>query len=48
MTRPFDIFGDMLPSREALAALALPVREDFESDALRGFDMTDDDDRESQ
>ena len=43
LTRPFGIFDDMLPSREALAALALPVSEDYEPDALRGFEMPDDD-----
>ncbi len=27
LTRPFGIFDDLLPSREALAALALPVSD---------------------
>ena len=42
MTRPFGIFADMLPSREALSALTLRVSEDYDPEALRGFDMPDD------
>lgn len=35
LTRPFGIFDDLLPSRQSLAALGLPVREDYDPDALR-------------
>lgn len=37
-TRPIGLFDDMLPSRGTLAALALPVREDYEPDDLRGLE----------
>lgn len=33
--RPFGIFDDALPSRQALAALGLPVRDDYAPEALR-------------
>jgi hypothetical protein len=36
------IFDDALPSREALAAMGLPVREDYDPDALRSITTIDD------
>lgn len=42
-TRPFGIFDDALPSPRALAAMGLPVRDDYDPDALRSFEMTEDD-----
>ncbi|UMG91400.1 hypothetical protein [Nocardioides sp. TF02-7] len=42
-TRPFGIFDDQLPSRAALMALGLPVSDDYEPEALRSFEMPDDD-----
>ena len=43
-TRPFGIFDDVLPSPEALAAMGLPVRDDYDPEALRSFELTDDGD----
>jgi hypothetical protein len=42
--RPFGIFDDELPSREALAAMGLPVRDDYDPEALRTYEMPADDD----
>lgn len=42
-TRPFGIFDDELPSRQALEDMGLPVRDDYKADELRSFDMPDDD-----
>ncbi len=42
-TRPFGIFDDVLPSRSALAAMELPVRDDYEPEMLRSHEMADDD-----
>jgi hypothetical protein len=42
--RPFGIFDDVLPSPEALAGMGLPVRDDYEPDALRSFELSSDDD----
>jgi hypothetical protein len=36
--RPFGIFDDELPSREALAAMGLPVRHDYDPEAHRSFE----------
>ena len=41
--RPVGIFDDLLPSPEAFAAMGLPVRDDYSPDALRSFELTDDD-----
>jgi len=35
LTRPFGIFDDALPSRQALAALGLSVRDDYDPEGLR-------------
>jgi hypothetical protein len=43
-TRPFGIFDDVLPSRQALAAMGLPVLEDNDPEALRSYDEQTDDD----
>src|SRR3982751_3233203 len=43
-TRPFGIHDDVLPARQTLAAMGLPVRDDYEPDDLRTFDMPPDDD----
>ena len=37
-TRPFGIFDDVLPAREALVAMGLPVRDDYDPEALRSYD----------
>jgi hypothetical protein len=37
-TRPFGIFDDALPSRQALVAMGLPVRDDYDPEALRTYD----------
>jgi hypothetical protein len=42
LTRPFGIFDDALPSRQALAALGLPVRDDYDPEALRSYVVQDD------
>lgn len=42
-TRVVAIFDDVLPSREALAAMGLPVRDDYDPDALRSHELTDED-----
>ncbi|HEX4472030.1 MAG TPA: hypothetical protein VH085_08680 [Nocardioides sp.] len=43
-TRPFGIFDDALPSREALAAMGLPVRNDYHPEAMRSYDEQTGDD----
>ena len=45
LTHPFGIFHDALPSWQSLAALGLPVRDDYDPDALRftPYDGTEDD-----
>ena len=45
-TRPVGLFDDVLPSPGALAAMGLQVRDDYDPDALRSFEMTDDKDAE--
>ena len=47
-TRPFGIFDDALPSRQSLAALGLPVRDDYDPDTLRStpYDGVEDDEIE--
>lgn len=47
LKRPFGIFDDALPSRQELAALGLPVRNDYDPEALRSHDEDGDDDEES-
>ena len=42
-TRPFGIFDDVLPSRHVLAAMGLPVRDDYDPEALRSYDEQTDD-----
>jgi hypothetical protein len=42
-TRPFGIFDDELPSREALVTIGLPVRDDYDPNALRSHELADDD-----
>ncbi len=42
--RPYGIFDDELPSPEALAAIGVLVRDDYDPDSLRTFELTDDDD----
>jgi hypothetical protein len=42
-TRPFGVFDDVLPSRQALAALGLSVRDDYDPEALRSYDEQTDD-----
>ena len=42
--RPAAIFDDRLPSREALAAMGLPIRDDYDPEALRTHEPSDDDD----
>ena len=42
-TLPFGIFDDVLPSRAALTAMGLPVRDDYDPEAHRSFDVYDDD-----
>ena len=39
-----DIFDDVLPSRHVLAAMGLPVRDDYDPEALRSYDEQTDDD----
>ena len=46
LTRPFGIFDDALPSREALAALGLPVRDDYDPEGLRSYVMSDEEEVE--
>ena len=43
-SRPYGIFDDELPSPEALAAMGMAVRDDYNPDSLRSFELTDDDD----
>jgi len=43
-TRPFGIFDDVLPSRSALTAMGLPVRDDYEPETLRSYEMAGEDD----
>jgi len=38
-TRRFGIFDDVPPSPEARAAMGLPVRNDYDPDALRSFEL---------
>ncbi|MBC2932879.1 hypothetical protein [Nocardioides sp. zg-1228] len=45
-SHPVGIFDDVLPSSEALAALGLQASDDYDPDALRSFEMTDDEDAE--
>src|SRR4051794_3693827 len=45
-TRPYGIFDDVLPSPEALVGMGLSVRDDYAPDALRSFELTEDDDPE--
>ena len=40
--RPMAIFSDALPSREELAAMGLPVSDDYDPRALRYGKLTDD------
>lgn len=51
LTRPFGIFDDALPSRQALAALGLPVSAEYDPEALRSCakdeDLDDDSGRNS-
>jgi hypothetical protein len=42
-TRPFGIFDDVLPTPEALAAMGLSVRAEYEPESLRSDEQTDDD-----
>lgn len=44
LTRPFGIFDDMLPSRSALAAMGLAIRDDYEPETLRSTEIVDEDD----
>ena len=46
LTRPFGLFDDVLPSRRALAALGLPVRDDYDPEALRSYEQNEDEDEE--
>lgn len=46
-TRGYGLFDDGLPTGRELADLGLDVRDDYEPDALRSFEMTDDDDPEA-
>ena len=43
-TRPVGIFDDVLPTPEALAAMGLHVRDDYDPEALRSFELADDED----
>jgi hypothetical protein len=43
-TSPFGIFDDVLPSRQALAAMGLSIRDDYDPEALRSYDEQADDD----
>jgi hypothetical protein len=43
-TRPFGIFDDGVPSRQALATMGLPVKDDYDPEALRSYDEQTDDD----
>lgn len=47
LTRPLGIFDDALPSQQALVALGLPVRDDYNPDALRSYVEDGDEDGES-
>lgn len=38
LTRPFGIFDDALPSRRALAAMRLPIRDDYDPEALHSHE----------
>jgi hypothetical protein len=38
------ILDDLLPTREALATLGLPVRDEYDPEALRSTTMLDDED----
>jgi hypothetical protein len=42
LTRPFGIFDDALPSRQAPAALGLAVRDDYDPEALRSHGEDED------
>jgi hypothetical protein len=42
-TRPFGVFDDVLPFRQALAAMGLSVRDDYDPEALRSYDEQTDD-----
>ena len=42
-TRMVAFFDDVLPSREALASMGLPVRDDYDPDALRSYELTGED-----
>jgi len=44
LTRPFGIFDDALPSRQALVALGLSVRDDYDPDGLRSYELDEEDD----
>jgi hypothetical protein len=37
-TRPFGIFDDALPTREALIGMGLPVSKQYDPEALRSYD----------
>lgn len=43
-TRLFGIFEDVLPSRSALAAMGFAVRDEYDPETLRSFEMADEDD----
>ena len=42
-SHPVGIFDDVLPSSETLAAMGLQVRADYDPEALRSFESTDND-----
>lgn len=42
LTHPFGILDDALPTAQELAVLGLPVRDDYDPEALRSYEMGDD------
>lgn len=43
-SHPVGIFDDVLPSMETLAAMGLQVKDDYDPEALRSFELTDNED----
>lgn len=47
LKRPFGIYDDVLPSRQELAAIGLPVGDDYDPEALRSHVEDGDEDEDS-
>src|SRR5688572_3166983 len=41
-------FEEELPTRDALVAMGLPIKDDYDPEAHRSYEMVDDDDRDAQ